>query len=141
MAMNAARSFVVVSALLASLPVRAQSGGELPHALTQMVETERAFASRALVIGWKDSFLEYFANDAVGFAEGQVGLARDQIKKNPDPPIGHQLIWEPRFGDVAASGELGYLTGPSQSILPSRNKGQPRHSVYSSVWKRQRDGG
>src|SRR5688572_13667227 len=141
MAMNAARSIVVVSALLASLPaLRAQSGGELPHALTQMVEAERAFAMRALVIGWKGSFLEYFANDAVGFADGQVGLAKEQISKNPDPPVDHQLIWEPRFGDVAASGELGYLTGPSQSILPSRNKGRPRHSVYSSVWKRQRDG-
>ena len=53
---------------------------------------------------------------------------------------GFQLLWEPRYGDVAGTGELGYLTGPSRSILPSRNKGQPRHSVYASVWKRERDG-
>jgi ketosteroid isomerase-like protein len=118
----------------------AQPTRELPQALQQMVDAERAFAARALVIGWKASFLEYFANDAVGFDSGQVGLARDQIRANPDPPKDHQLIWEPRYGDVAASGELGYLTGPSRSILPSRNNGRPRHSVYSSVWKRQRDG-
>jgi ketosteroid isomerase-like protein len=118
----------------------AQPAAELPHALQQMVSTERDFAARALVIGWKQSFLEYFANDAVGFASGQAGLARDQIRSNPDPPKDHQLIWAPRYGDIAASGELGYLTGPSQSILPSRNNGRPRHSVYTSVWKRQRDG-
>jgi ketosteroid isomerase-like protein len=120
--------------------VAAQPSPELPHALAQMVETERAFAARALVVGWKAAFLEYFASDAVGFSAGQVGYARDQIRANPDPPKDHQLLWEPRYGDAAASGELGYLTGPARSILPSRNRGRPRHSVYSSIWKRQRDG-
>ena len=126
--------------LLAALVAAGAAAQELPHALTQMVETERAFAARALIAGWKQAFLEYFAESAVGFAGGAAGLARDQIAGNPDPPKDHQLIWEPRFGDVAASGELGYLTGPARTILPSRNKGRPRHSVYASVWKRQRDG-
>jgi ketosteroid isomerase-like protein len=139
--MGAARAFAVVAALLAAFASpHAQSGAELPQALAQMVDAERAFAARALVVGWKAAFLEYFAIDAVGFADGEAGSAREQIRANPDPPRDHQLIWEPRYGDVAASGELGYLTGPSRNILPSRNKGQPRHGVYSSVWKRQRDG-
>ena len=113
---------------------------ELPHALTQMIETEQAFAARALIVGWKTAFLEYFADASVSFAAGEAGLAKDQIEANPDPPKDHQLIWEPRYGDAAASGELGYLTGPSRNILPSRNNGRPRHGVYASVWKRQRDG-
>ena len=50
------------------------------------------------------------------------------------------MIWEPRFGDVAASGELGYLTGPVRNIRTSRDNGRPRHSNYASIWKRQRDG-
>ena len=112
----------------------------LPEALTQMIEAERAFAARALVVGWKQAFLEYFSYSAVGFDEGRVGSAREQVAKNPDPPKDLQLIWEPRYGDVAASGELGYLTGPVKNILPSRNNGQPRHSNYFSVWKRERDG-
>lgn len=106
----------------------------------QMVETERAFAARALVVGWKDAFLEYFADDAIGFDEQQVGLAKDQIRRTPDPPADLRLLWEPRYGDIASSGELGYLTGPVQNILPSRNNGRPRHSTYASIWKRQRDG-
>jgi ketosteroid isomerase-like protein len=138
--MRASRILLTLTVAIGSVAALRAQAGELPHALTQMVETERAFAARALIVGWKASFLEYFSNDAVGFAEGQAGFAKDQIGANPDPPADHQLLWEPRYGDVAASGDLGYLTGPSRSILPSRNKGQPRHSVYSSIWKRQRDG-
>src|SRR5574339_404135 len=105
-----------------------------------MIEAEKAFAARALVVGWKQAFLEYFAPDAIGFDEGQAGLAREQLAKAPDPPQYLQLIWEPRFGDIAASGDLGYLTGPVRNVLPSRDGGKPRYSNYMSVWKRQRDG-
>lgn len=138
--LRASLALALALVAVSTVAPRGQQPAELPHALTQMIDTERAFARRALEIGWKAAFLEYFAADAVGFDEGQIGLARDQIRANPDPPKDHQLIWEPRYGDVAASGELGYLTGPVRSILPSRDKGQPRHSTYSSVWKRQRDG-
>ena len=117
----------------------AQSERRFPEALTQMIEAERAFAARALVVGWKQAFLEYFADDAVGF-DGTAGPAKDQIRKNPDPPADLQLIWEPRYGDVAASGELGYLTGPVRNVRKSRDNGRPRHSNYASIWKRQRDG-
>lgn len=118
----------------------AQVREPLPEALTQMIETERAFAARALVIGWKQAFLEYFSAGAIGFDGGRPGNAREQVSKAPDPPKDLQLIWEPRYGDSAASGELGYLTGPVKNILPSRNNGQPRHSNYFSIWKRERDG-
>jgi ketosteroid isomerase-like protein len=131
---------VAVTLIAGSLQLAAQGAEPLPQALEQMISTERAFAARALDVGWKQAFLEYFANDAVGFAEGAAGLAKEQIAKRPDPPKDVQLIWEPRLGDVAASGELGYLTGPVRTIVPSRNKGQPTHSNYFSVWKRQRDG-
>jgi ketosteroid isomerase-like protein len=133
---------LLILAICALRPLDAgeQARADIPDALTQMIDTERAFAARALVIGWKNAFLEFFANDAVGFDDGQAGPARDQVRANPDPPAGLRLIWEPRYGDVAASGELGYLTGPVQNILPSRDKGRPRHSLYASIWKRQRDG-
>jgi ketosteroid isomerase-like protein len=108
--------------------------------LAQMIETERAFAARALVIGWKQAFLEYFSPAAIGFAEGQAGPARDQISKTPDPPADLQLIWEPRYGDVSSNGELGYLTGPARNTRASRDGGKPRHMNYTSIWKRQRDG-
>jgi ketosteroid isomerase-like protein len=133
-------AIIAIALLVAVWRTGAQVPEPLPESLAQMVETERAFAARALVIGWKDAFLEYFALSAVGFADGQPGSAREQLAKNPDPPKDLQLIWEPRYGDVAASGELGYLTGPVRNIRTSRDGGKPRFSNYASVWKRQKDG-
>ena len=127
-----------LSLLLVSVPA-AQSPRAMPEALTQMIQSERDFAARALAVGWKQAFLEYFADDAVGF-DGQAGPAKDQIRANPDPPADLQLIWEPRYGDISASGELGYLTGPVRNVRKSRDNGRPRHSTYASLWKRQRDG-
>ena len=134
------RSFIALALATVTLSVSGQAPDPIPESLSQMVETERAFAARALVIGWKDAFLEFFAPNAVGFAEGKPGPAREQIAKNPDPPKDLQLIWEPRYGDVSSNGELGYLTGPVRNIRASRDGGKPRHSNYASIWKRQRDG-
>ena len=128
-----------VLAAIAISAVAAQPQRALPQALTQMIEAERAFAARALVVGWKQAFLEYFAEEAIGF-DGGLGNAKSQIRKNPDPPPDLQLIWEPRYGDISASGDLGYLTGPVRNVRKSRNSGRPRHSNYASIWKRQPDG-
>ncbi len=105
-----------------------------------MVDTERAFAARAKMVGWKQAFLEYFADSAIGFDGETSGSAKDQLRPLPDPPKDMQLLWEPRYGDAAKSGELGYLTGPSTNINPARNNGTPRYGTYASVWKRQGDG-
>ena len=137
-------AIVSLLALAGGASVVAQRGPSkadaLPSALESMVDTERAFAQRAREVGWKDAFLEYFSDLAVGYNGEEIGSAKDQIRANPDPPKDHRLLWEPRYGDVARSGELGYLTGPSRNILPSRNNGQPRPGAYASVWKRERDG-
>lgn len=133
------RLLVALTLVVAIARPLAQSDRRFPEALTQMIDAERAFAARALVVGWKQAFLEYFADDAVGF-DGGAGPAKEQIRKNPDPPADLQLIWEPRYGDVAASGDLGYLTGPVRNVRKSRDNGRPRHSNYASIWKRQRDG-
>jgi ketosteroid isomerase-like protein len=133
------RSAAAVALLLFTTVLSAQHGA-VPPALQAMIETERTFAARALVVGWKQAFLEYFSDDAVGFEAGQAGSAKAQIDASPDPPKGLQVIWEPRFGDVAASGELGFLTGPVRRINPARDNGRAAHSVYASVWRRERDG-
>jgi ketosteroid isomerase-like protein len=142
------RTFLLVAAaaVLAAVPVFSQparqsaerAGGNL--ALAGMVRAEQAFAARALVVGWKQSFLEYFADAAIGFEDDQAAPAKSLFRKQPDPPKELRILWEPRYGDIAASGDLGYLTGPVRTITPARNNGQPRHSIYASVWKRQPDG-
>ena len=126
---------VTMAAMVVAAPAFSQN-----LALTEMVRAEQTFAARALVVGWKQSFLEYFADTAVGFDGDQTAPAKSLFRKQPDPPKDLRILWEPRFGDIAASGDLGYLTGPVRTMNPARNNGQPRHSIYASVWKRQPDG-
>ena len=126
-----------VSVAIVAAAQQPAGAGAPPGPLTEIVETERAFAAKALVVGWKQAFLEYLADEAIGFQAGAAGVAKDQIAQAPDPPKGVALIWEPRYGDIASSGELGYLTGPVLSKAPGR---PDRHQIYASVWKRQRNG-
>lgn len=108
--------------------------------LDDMVRTEQRFAARALVVGWRQAFLEYFADSASGFDGDEVVPAKELYRRLPDPPKDLRLIWEPRYGDIAASGDFGYLTGPVRRINPAVNGGRPQHLIYASVWKRQPDG-
>lgn len=109
----------------------------IPAALQEMAETERAFANRAREVTVREAFIEFFADESVAF-EPDPTPARESLRKRTQPQTpGFQLLWEPRFGDIAASGDLGYLTGPTETIVP----GQPvRYGNYFSVWKRQANG-
>jgi ketosteroid isomerase-like protein len=109
----------------------------IPQALLKMADTERAFARRATETTVRQAFIDYFADESIAFEPDPVP-ARESMKKRDTPqPAGFELHWEPRLGDIAASGDLGYLTGPAEYINP----GKPNtYSCYFSVWKRQADG-
>jgi ketosteroid isomerase-like protein len=112
----------------------------LPPDLAAMADTEREFAKTATMKGWRDAFLDFFADDAIAFAPDVI-LAKDRLRKQPSrPPSEVELIWEPRTGDVAASGELGWLTGPSTSINHTAPDAKPGYGCYLSVWRKQPDG-
>src|SRR5206468_11920769 len=84
--------------------------------LEALVDTERAFARAATEKGIRDSFLEYFADDAIAFNPAPIS-AKERLRGRPARPFSeYELRWEPRTGDIAASGELGWLTGPSSFI-------------------------
>ncbi len=114
-----------------------QQDGPAAAEFMTMVSTERAFAQRAQETNWRDAFLEYFADGIKGFEGEDV---KERLRRRPAPPKELKFWWEPRFGDIAASGELGWLTGPVRTGLPQANGGKPDFGNYTSVWKRQPDG-
>jgi ketosteroid isomerase-like protein len=116
--------------------VAGAQGDGMPAALSSMAETERAFAARAAATSVREAFIEYFADDAVAFG-ADPSPAREGLLASPPSPPGLALLWEPRLGDAAASGELGYLTGPYEQRVAGRPSS---HGTYFSVWKRQADG-
>lgn len=124
------------TSVLASLIVLSAFAAPVPAALEEMAGTERAFARRAQEATVREAFIEFFADESIGFEPAPVN-ARESLRKRPPPPVKVALLWEPRYGDVSRSGDLGYLTGPSERIPPGKPSA---FGAYFSVWKRQADG-
>ena len=106
--------------------------------MAALADAERAFARETAKVGIRAGFLAWFARDAIGFRPA-LGNAWDQINARPAPPnpTAALLEWEPRVGDVAASGELGWLTGPSTFTAPDGSK---HYGNYLSIWARRPEG-
>lgn len=116
-------------------PAAAQKSTAPADAFLSMAEAERAFARMALEKGIREAFIENFADDAVGFYPNVMN-AREFYRNQPPTPPSVRLEWEPRLGDVARSGELGWLTGPFTRT--STDTSQPtRHGCYFSIWARK----
>src|SRR5437773_1366116 len=92
--------------------VRAQQPSLQEQTLQRLVEAERQFAHAATQKGIRDSFLEFFASDAIALTP-EPRSAVERLRGRPSQPFSEaELTWEPRAGDVARSGEIGWLTGP-----------------------------
>ena len=114
--------------------------GEVPSSLRDMADTELEFARTAKAKGIRDSFLDFFAPDAIAFTP-DVTSARDRLLKQESTPFSvNELLWEPRTGDVASSGEIGWLTGPSTFIDHASTDQSAHYGNYLSVWRKQPDG-
>ena len=124
----------------ASLSIQHVSPSDAPASvMDSLVETEREFARAARASGWRAAFLDYFADDAVAFTPAPVP-AKPRLRLGKARPFTEEeLTWEPRTGDVAASGDLGWLTGPSTFIDHTANT-PPSYGNYVTVWKRDAGG-
>ncbi len=124
--------FIAAVALSAEEPI--------PATLQAMVETERAFAQAATQKGIRDSFLDYFAADSIAFTPAPIS-ATARLRERPSRAFSEAALrWEPRTGDVAASGDLGWLTGPSTFTDHTVANPHPQPGNYLSIWRRQADG-
>jgi ketosteroid isomerase-like protein len=122
----------------ATAPVSAQTQARISAELQALVDTERAFAHTATIKGQRDSFLEFFADDAIALTPLPTS-AKDRLRSRPSEPFStNELTWEPRTGDIAGSGEIGWLTGPSSYHAAGETRLQ--YGNYLSVWRRQADG-
>lgn len=108
--------------------------------LDTLVQTEVDFARAAAEKGWRDAFLDFFADDAIVLGADTM-LARPRLAAVPSkPPSQVSLVWEPRTGDIAASGDLGWLTGPSTFVDRTAPDRPPAYGNYVTIWKRRADG-
>ncbi len=131
------RTVATLAALCLATSLFAEESSRKARAadLASMVDAERAFAAAAKTAGIKAAFLEYLDDDAVTLLP-TPGRAKDVWRGRPDPPdpLKAKLTWEPRTGDVASSGDLGWLTGP-YAFMPEAGA-KASYGCYFSVWTR-----
>ncbi|RPJ03198.1 MAG: DUF4440 domain-containing protein [Candidatus Aminicenantes bacterium] len=111
---------------------------ERGKALASLIAAEKAFARTSEEKGIREAFLAWLAPHSVVFRPGPVEGRPVYEKMDPANPT--VLTWEPEFAEIAASGELGYTTGPYE-IRPSRDAEPTGFGHYISIWKTQPDGG
>jgi ketosteroid isomerase-like protein len=132
------RLVVTGALLLVTLPVAPVE--PVSPQLQALVDTERAFAQTAKVKGLRDSFLEYFSADSIALVPAPES-AVERLRAQPSVPFSElEIVWEPRLGDIAASNDIGWLTGPSTITNHSAAQPVPRYGNYLSVWRREPDG-
>ncbi|MBV8214717.1 MAG: hypothetical protein JOZ08_16030 [Verrucomicrobia bacterium] len=100
-----------------------------------VAQTERAFSARCAEIGIRDSFIEYFAADAIVFDPAPRLAGPDLEKETSSPKV--KLTWEPIIVRVASTGKLAVSTGP-YTLQTAIKKS---FGYYLSLWKLQNDGG
>ncbi|WP_434422072.1 DUF4440 domain-containing protein [Nannocystis pusilla] len=104
---------------------------KLPEAhVMPLVGAERNFGREVAELGVVDGFTRNLAPDAV------------LLRPEPQPatqalagPAGFSLTWEPAYAEIAASGDLGFTTGPYQAH--QRDSGEVKHGHYVSVWRKE----
>lgn len=126
----------IASAMVSALLPFTANAAEYPAAV-QIAAAESAFAAHSVATEMREAFLAAFAEDSTLLRSGPVP-GREAIRKNPAPPI--ELNWRPAFVYAAASGEIGYSTGPWRITSKNDPSAPPRFGQFVSVWKRQADG-
>jgi ketosteroid isomerase-like protein len=119
--------------------------GAREDALSSLVAAERAFAKMSVDTSQREAFLAYFADEGVWFVPGPRNT-KESLRKQPPSAAapGRVLDWDPVAGDVAASGDLGYTTGPwiasERGAAPAPAK-PVATGWFFSVWQRSGEAG
>src|SRR6185369_13866985 len=82
-------------------------------ALNDMVKTEQAFSAMAQDKSIREAFMTYIADDGLLFRPGAVN-GKSWMLEHPVPQSDKRpvLVWQPAFAGMAASGDMGFTTGP-----------------------------
>lgn len=97
-----------------------------------LVAAERAFASAAASEGTRAAFLQFLAGDSILFRPEPVD-GQTWFQQQPANP--GLLSWRPEFAEMAASGDMGYTTGP-WNFRGQSDESPVQFGQYVSIWRR-----
>ncbi len=101
-----------------------------------LVGAERAFAADASARSTREAFVAALADGGLVFAPGPTSGKRVWEARPVDK---NRLEWAPAVAEIAASGDLGYTSGPWR-FTPAGADKPSAFGQYFTVWKKQADG-
>ena len=101
-----------------------------------MVNAERTFAADASARSTREAFLAALADDGLVFAPGPINGKRIWEARAGDK---NRLEWAPAVAEIAASGDLGYTSGPWRFTKEGADK-PTASGQFFTVWRKQADG-
>jgi len=105
-------------------------------AVASLVAAERAFAAMAVERGIRASFLAQFAADGLVFEPAPVRVHEAwTTRPAAADPLALKLEWAPAAAGIAASGEIGFTTGPF-TLTDRTGARPPQHGIHTSVWRK-----
>jgi ketosteroid isomerase-like protein len=111
--------------------------GAKAQSVQDVVNAEKAFAAFAQTNNTRDAFLNFMDADGLVFSNGAPQNAIESWKSKPAGPA--KLLWEPAFAGIAASGDIGFTTGPWQFKKTMRDTALAS-GVFTSVWRKNTNG-
>lgn len=134
---------IASSALVLLFCINILSQVNLQKEIESVKQADIDFSNLSKEKGMKEAFLQYAASDAAllrPYMRPVTGY--DAVKNLIEQDKGEfTLTWAPLFGDVAASGELGYTYG-TYELTFKNEKGEieTRKGTYATVWKKNEKG-
>ncbi|MEO8650344.1 MAG: hypothetical protein ABI539_14360 [Acidobacteriota bacterium] len=105
--------------------------------LTDLVDTEKAFAATAADKGTKTAFLEYSSADALLFLPEKINSRSYWTSRDDSKGL---LSWAPNYADLSANGLIGYTTGNWEFRPGSKDAEPTGFGQFVTIWQRQPDG-
>lgn len=127
--------------LAALLLVMYVVSAQAQSALNDMVKTEQAFSQMAQDQSIRDAFMTYIADDGLLFRPGAVN-GKKWMSEHPVPSSDKRpvLVWQPAYAGMAASGDMGFTTGPWEAKADINDEKPQGYGHFVTVWKKQADG-
>ena len=113
-------------------------------AIEALVQTDRDFAAMSLKVGAAEAFNAYLTDNALQLPAGSNPISgRETIYQQMKKSEGsYTLAWEPQFGDVSDSGEMGYTWGTYTVSVINEETGSVDKSYgkYLNIWRKNDSG-
>lgn len=110
---------------------------------TELIEVDREFSQMSAEEGVAKAFVYNAADSAIILRDNMLPIVGQNAIGDlwANIPNGAQLVWDPYFVDISASGDLGYTIGRwTYSVTDSSGATQSSKGRYVTIWKKQADG-